>query len=100
MSKSFPNGFQSWMETHYEVVQFITSQEEGFVNNGTVVEYVREFLGEGGLYELSELWTDEFEKENKGKVWGEEVSYFDTLDEFLSRENQRTDRYHSLGSPN
>lgn len=99
MKKTFPNGFSSWAETHFEVVQFISSQEEGFVNNGTVIEYVREFIGIGGMYDLAELWTDKFEKENQGKVWGEDVVFFDALDEFLTRENSSVDMYHSLGSP-
>ena len=99
MEKTFPNGFSSWAETHFEVVQFISSQEEGFVNNGTVIEYVREFLGIGGMYDLATEWTDKFEKENQGKVWDEHEIYFDALDEFLNRENSSVDKYHCLGSP-
>lgn len=98
--KKFPNGFTAWMETHYEIVQFIcTQEEEEFVNNGTVVEYVREFIGIGGLYDLSLEWTDKFEEENKYKEWSEYEVYFDTLEEFLNRENQKKDKFHNLGSP-
>jgi hypothetical protein len=83
--KTFPNGFTSWAETHFEVVQFISSQEEGFINNGTKIEQIRTDLGTGGLYELAEKWTDEFENKYKGKEWSGE--YFDAIDEFLTNKN-------------
>ena len=38
--------------------------------------------GHGGLYELAEELTDEFELLNKGRVWDGE--FFDEIEEFLS----------------
>ena len=83
--KTFPNGFTSWSATHFEVVQFISSQEEGFINNGTEIERVRTELDTPSIYELSERWTDEFENKYKGKEWNGE--FFDTIDEFLTNKN-------------
>lgn len=77
MSKHFPNGFASWMETHHEVVEFITLNAD----NGEVHRR-RQLQGIGGIYELAEKWTDEFEKLHEGRQWDGE--YFDEVEEFLA----------------
>jgi hypothetical protein len=84
--KRFPNGFTSWMETHHEVVEFITLvlNERGQING--VVGEVQDSQGTGGLYELAEQWTDEFEKKNKGREWDGE--FFDEVGEFLHEKNK------------
>lgn len=84
-NKLFPNGFESWIETHYEVVQFINSQEEGFVALGTLIERRRDERGLGGMYELAEEWTDAFETKYKGKIWNGD--FLDTIDDFLTTKN-------------
>ena len=85
-NKLFPNGFESWLETHYEVVQFINSQEEGFVALGTKIERIKEERGLKALYTLAEEWTDAFETEYVGKKW-ESGEFFDTIDNFLTTKN-------------
>lgn len=82
--KVFPNGFASWQETHFEVVQAITttfSRDE--LLEGIVFERHRA-QGHGGLYELAEELTDKFEEKNKGREWDGE--FFDEIAEFLEQE--------------
>ena len=84
--KNFPNGFSSWQETHYEVVQAITliwTRDEPY---GIVLER-QEARGHGGLYELAEDLTDEFEQmyhlTHEDAVWVEKP-LFETLENWLS----------------
>lgn len=80
--KNFPNGFTSWAETHYEIVQAITliwTQDEPY---GIVAER-HEAQGLGGLYELAKELTDEFEQEHKDTDWNY-LGYFETLESWLN----------------
>jgi hypothetical protein len=82
--KPFPNGFDSWQETHYEVVAEITRialADEGFglVNETATTQ------GTGGLYELAKQLTDEFETLHAGRDWDGE--FFDEIWEFLATKN-------------
>jgi hypothetical protein len=84
--KHFPNGFTSWAETHHEVVQFITNEEQANKIIGEdVVTYIASQMGTGGLYELAMKWTDEFEEKNKDREWDGE--FFEELERFLSDKN-------------
>lgn len=78
--KNFPNGFESWQETHFEVVQAITIEHSKHEPQGVVNER-HKAQGHGGLYELAEELTDEFEALNEGRVWDGE--FFDEIDSFL-----------------
>jgi hypothetical protein len=85
--KHFPNGFASWQETHYEIVQAITiirtSSEPHQLLNSIVYER-HEAEGHGGLYELAEELTDAFEREHEGFLWdGNTLPYFETLENWL-----------------
>ena len=79
--KNFPNGFSSWQETHYEVVQAITliwTQDEPY-------GIVAQADGHGGLYELAEELTDAFEQEHKDTEWGKiGYFYFETIENWLN----------------
>lgn len=80
--KNFPNGFTSWHETHYEIVQAITliwTQDEPY---GIVAEW-HEAQGHGGLYELAKKLTDEFEQEHTDTDW-DDIGYFETLESWLN----------------
>ena len=79
--KHFPNGFASWQETHYEVVQAITIEHIQDKRTG-LVAYRHEAQGIGGLYELAEELTDEFEAIHEGHEWDGE--FFETIEEWLS----------------
>ena len=86
--KTFPNGFESWAETHHEVVQYITMSEAvaDALFTPNVVSKISEEMGTGGLYELAMQWTDEFEKKNEGRDW--DGDFFDELESFLSSKNK------------
>jgi hypothetical protein len=86
--RDYPNGFNSWQKTHFEVVQFITIQEEGWTKPVTIIDRVRKDDGLTGLYDMAKKWTDEFENEYRGKEW--DGDYLDTLDSFLIAKNNFT----------
>lgn len=80
--KIFPNGFDSWHETHFEVVQAITIEHTKDEPQGLVKER-HEAQGHGGLYELAEELTSKFEELNKGREWDGE--FFEEIEDFLSK---------------
>lgn len=77
--QNFPNGFESWHETHFNVVQHLVMTSE---KPGSLAEKTRQAQGTGGLYELAKDLTDQFEEKYKGYEWC--ADYFDKIDEFLS----------------
>lgn len=78
--KIFLNGFDSWQETHYEVVQAITMEQAKDDPQGVVRER-HDAQGHGGLYELAKELTDEFEKLNEGRQWDGE--FFEEIEKFV-----------------
>ena len=86
MGKEFVNGFSSWMETHHEVVAEIAFIDTLELEEGLIHE-IRTTHGTGGIYELAESLTDEFEQKYKGTAWGEELEFFETLQTFLNQKN-------------
>lgn len=78
--RHFPNGFDAWQETHYEMVERITIEHMKDNPQGIIAQR-HAAQGHGGLYKLAEEWTDEFEKLNEGRKWDGE--FFDQIDEFL-----------------
>ena len=79
--KNFPNGFTSWQETHFEIVQAITIEHIQDKRTG-LVAYRHEAQGIGGLYELAEELTDEFEAIHEGETW-EDIGCLETLENFI-----------------
>lgn len=75
---NFPNGFDSWYETHHEMVAAVYRHGDHHV-----VASVAEQVGTGGLYDLAKDWTDQFEKQYEGEMWGEEKLFFDELELFI-----------------
>ena len=83
MEKHFPNGFQNWQETHYEVVSMISYQTR--LPDNQMSDLIRDIYaaqGTGGMWELAEQLTDEFEALNEGRHW--DGQYFDEIEEFVS----------------
>lgn len=74
-------GFESYLETHYEVVQAITIEHMKDEPKGAVKER-HDAQGHGGLYELAEELTDKFEKENEFTQWDGE--FFDVMEKFTN----------------
>ena len=70
----------SYLETYFEVVTAIMLEFE-YGGKSEVVFSRFEAQGRGGLYELAEELTDEFEKLHVGKEWDGE--FFDTIESFL-----------------
>lgn len=76
----FPNGITDYLETHHEVVAYLTSTVD---NKGSLAFQTKRDWGAGGLYELAEKLTDEFEKKHKGEEWIEK-DYFVELEKFIT----------------
>ena len=83
----FPNGFEEWQETHYEIVSEITKWDYDEHPSKVVREHY-DAWGTGGMYDLARELTDKFELEHKNKQWGidDDTQYFDAIEEFLDRE--------------
>ena len=79
-NKEFPNGFDSWYETHHEVVSFLTLEYERDSVTSKVAEFNGRY-GTGGMYELARKLTDEFETLNKDREWDGE--FFEEIESFL-----------------
>lgn len=82
MGKYFPNGFRSWQETHFEVVQAIAIEWAKDKPTGLVAQRQAE-KGHCGLYELAEELTDEFELKNKDRFWDGE--FFEEIADFTRK---------------
>lgn len=89
MEKVFVNGFSSWQETHFEVADYITTIRSKDKIIG-IVGKVQEEQGTGGLWELAEDWTDEFEKLNEGREWDGE--FYEEVEEFCRIKNYKTEK--------
>lgn len=74
----FPNGLTSWYETHHEIVRAIAIADDR--ETSSLLKKIHETKGIGGLYELAENLTDEFEKLNDGREWDGE--FFDEVEKF------------------
>ena len=81
--KEFPNGFDSWTETHHEIVKAIHYNLDQPNYEGKAYEVMAD-EGTGGLYEFAQELTDKFEKYHHDVTWDGE--YFDKLEEFLAIE--------------
>jgi len=90
----FPNGFESWQETHFEVVKNILWETSNGLQNGdennfwTLYANVYKKKGDGGLYELAKEITDGFEKLYTPESLfmdsdDKESMYYETLEAFL-----------------
>lgn len=74
----FPNGLESWQETHFEVVSFITANTIGTQDN--YLTKIQESEGSTGLFDVARDWANEFEKLNAGREWDGE--FFEEIEAF------------------
>lgn len=84
LKNKFPNDITSYLETFYEISIVIYKQidkENGFVWK----RYINQ--GTGGIYELVEELTDEFELKHKNEKWINK-DFFEEIDLFLSNKEQ------------
>lgn len=72
-----------WIEVHFEVVakiiQVIQIDQEHY---DTVVHRRHSEQGRGGLYELAEELTDEFQEQYGNHTW--DGDFFDVIEDFLN----------------
>ena len=79
-----PNGLTSWYETFYEIASSIEYiiHYTGITPDHPIVNYYQD-NGSGAMYELAKDWTNEFEAKYKDTIWGEDLDWLDTLNEFF-----------------
>jgi len=87
IQQQFPNGFSSWYETFYEIVDKIVWIDSGLLPTCKKLQTISN-QGRSCLYELAKELTDKFENNFIGVKWGsnEYLCYFDRLEEFLNKE--------------
>jgi hypothetical protein len=76
-TKNFPNGFISWRETFFEIVEGIVNNPDNPAFKGQLYQY-----GRCVLYDIAEEWADEFELLHEGRNWDGE--FFDEIDIFIN----------------
>ena len=69
---------EEYLETHYEIVASFYNHQESEVLNE-----IENNKGRGGMWEYAKQLTDEFLALHEGVVWGEELEWFDELENFL-----------------
>lgn len=77
----FVRDFDSWHETHFEVVSNINSASDPGADN--LVTRTEDNEGTGGIYELAEELTNEFEKLNANRDWDGE--FYDEIEAFCNQ---------------
>lgn len=77
-----------YLEAYFDIVQYITRELDNHYEMITVISKRKYEQGSGGMYELAKEWTDEFTEKYKGVAWGEEIEYYDTIEEFLTQQNK------------
>ena len=73
----------SYMETHFEIASVIGNEMRKDKFDSKVVEDRHEAQGTGGMYELAEELTEEFQKLNEGRLWNGE--FFEEIDAFINK---------------
>lgn len=67
---------ESYLETHYDIVEYITREVDNYYEMTTKVSEVHQTQGMGGLYLLAKYWADEFTEKYKDILWGEDLEYY------------------------
>lgn len=77
LKSDFPKGFESWQETHFEIVSIILKQRE--MKDSDTLKSIEKSYGTNSLYNLAQVLTDEFEENyNKGN------NVFDAINNFIN----------------
>lgn len=80
----FPNGFDAWQETHFEMVCRV---QAAALRRGSLSYLRHETDGTGSLYQLAKEMTDGFEAEYAGRLWTEIFSMPSKLFVNLKKDN-------------
>lgn len=78
----FVNGFTSWHETHFQIVEAISVIRFRGIGTHGIVKTIQEEKGHSGFFEFAKTLTDEFEKKHIGANW-DEMDWYDTIDLFI-----------------
>lgn len=86
--KKMPNGFDDWQETHFEMTTHVWSTAE---HKGHMAYVAQQKKGTGGLWELAENITTQFEQRYKGHTWGvdSEEEWHEAIEDFYRDCEQR-----------
>lgn len=82
MNQTFPNGFESWAETHFEVSKAVSRAFTNLLSEPS--QLIIDAIEGGGyfaLHALSVQITNEFEELKRGRNWDGE--FLDELVDFL-----------------
>lgn len=83
----FVNGFDSWIETHFEICEAITTAMNNNENDKNTAQIRHIEQGRNGLCLLSKELATKFENSHANTDWGEsEVSFHDSIDSFIQTE--------------
>ena len=88
---TFPNGFASWQETHFEVVDYLVHSltEEQEPEFKTMADKRQAEQGRNGLFALAVELTDEFENKYTGDPWIER-DWYDAIEQFLKEKEEQS----------
>jgi hypothetical protein len=78
----FPNGFESWQKTHFEVVEVLCYMRD--LEEGNQPKNFAEYLDRSAtkeMYELALNLTNKYEDQTKDKI--RERTLFDEIEEFV-----------------
>lgn len=71
------------METHHEIVSAMAIDLAKNEPASLVIKDRYETQGHGGMFELAEELTDEFERLNEGRAW--DGDFYDAIEEFIQQ---------------
>jgi hypothetical protein len=83
MTPCSPNGIDSWIQTHFYIVQHLVTT---YNKPGSLSMRYTENSGYSSLIPLAVAFANEFEEETKGRKW--KGDYFDALDEFIDKKEK------------
>jgi hypothetical protein len=84
---SFINGFSSWVETHHEIVTFISLALRS--RRKSYVKELHDMCGTKELYLLAQEWTEIWEYAHVGVDWQEsERDYWIEIEEWFNQKNK------------
>lgn len=81
----FPNGFDSWQKTHFEVVEALCYLRD--IEEPQLQKSFSEMLNRSAtdsMYQLARELTDKFEEATKGQL--RDRTLFEEIEEFVARE--------------
>ncbi len=93
--EKFVNGFESWTETYFLIVEFIVLERNKIINTNkekidvstNEIAQTLESQGTTGLWQLAVNWANEFEKSHENEDW-EDRDFYETIEAFCETKNK------------